>query len=351
MVGVQWDRFPFIAEQAQAKRWLNIQINLGLAQNTVLAYGRALEDYLRFCSEAKIDPLIVTQEHLASYVRDLSARPHPAFKNSSVGEAQAGLSNATMQQRLTAVRLYYDFLVEEGHGEYNPVRRGRFASLYGKGQRGLLPRYHKLPWIPAEAEWNAILQAARSEPLRNRLMFSLGYDAGLRREELCLLETRDIDPAHRLVQIRAETTKNRQARVVPYSATTSALYAAYLAHRREMSRERGPLFLSESHRNSAQPISIWTWSKVIQGMAERSGVQQLSTHTLRHLRLTDLARAGWDIHEIALFAGHRTTQSTLQYIHLSGRDLAGKLARGMAELHATRMMMLKEVLLETENRS
>jgi integrase/recombinase XerD len=57
-----------------------------------------------------------------------------------------------------------------------------------------------------------------------------------------------------------------------------------------------------------------------------------------------LARAGWDVHEIALFAGHRSTQTTLQYIHLSGRDLAAKLARGMAQIHAWRAATAAEVL-------
>jgi hypothetical protein len=40
------------------------------------------------------------------------------------------------------------------------------------------------------------------------------------------------------------------------------------------------------------------------------------------LRLTDLARAEMDIHEIAAYAGHRSVQTTLLYIHLSGRELA-----------------------------
>ena len=62
--------------------------------------------------------------------------------------------------------------------------------------------------------------------------------------------------------------------------------------------------------------------------------------TLRHLCLTDLARAGWDIHEIAAFAGHRSVQTTLLYIHLSGRDLSRKLASGMAQIHARRVAML-----------
>jgi integrase/recombinase XerD len=59
--------------------------------------------------------------------------------------------------------------------------------------------------------------------------------------------------------------------------------------------------------------------------------------------LTDLARAGWDIHEIATFAGHRSVQTTLLYIHLSGRDLSLKLAASMAQVHARRAQMLAEV--------
>src|SRR5919108_2666758 len=173
-------------------------------------------------------------------------------------------------------------------------------------------------------------------------MLALSYDAGLRREELCSLAPSDLDPAYRLVTVRAETTKNRCARVIPYSAPSAELYAGYLQKRRLLSRERGPLFISESRRNLARPISIWTWSKVVQSLALRSGVTQFSTHTPRHLCLTDLARAGWDIHEIAAFAGHRSTQTTLLYIHLSGRELAAKLQRSLDAVHAWRTRMIAE---------
>jgi integrase len=64
---------------------------------------------------------------------------------------------------------------------------------------------------------------------------------------------------------------------------------------------------------------------------------------MRHLCLTDLARAGWDIHEIACFAGHRHPQTTLLYIHLSGRDLAAKFSRGTATIHTWRTGMAAEV--------
>ena len=154
-------------------------------------------------------------------------------------------------------------------------------------------------------------------------MLALAYDAALRRE-LCSLRTDDVGPAHRTLRIRAETTKNRLERVVPYSVPTGVLLSEYLAHRALVSWARGPLFLSGSRRNHAQPLSLWTWSKVVRRIALASGVERFSTHTTRHLCLTGLARMGWEVHAIAAFAGHRHTDSTLRYIHLSGRELAAK---------------------------
>ena len=100
--------------------------------------------------------------------------------------------------------------------------------------------------------------------------------------------------------------------------------------------------MSESNRNRADPITIWTWSKVTRSIALNAHVPQFSSHTLRHLCLTDLARSGWELHAIATFAGHRHLATTLQYIHLSGRDLMDQLTRGMAQIHTWRIQTLIE---------
>lgn len=133
-------------------------------------------------------------------------------------------------------------------------------------------------------------------------MFALSYDSALRREELCALEIRDLDVANRMLTVRAETTKSHRTRVVPFGPHSNSLYTAYLHHRRELSNKPGPLFLSESNRNRTAPVTIWTWSKVVESIAARAGVPRFSTHTNRHLCLTDLARSGWDIYRIATFA-------------------------------------------------
>jgi integrase/recombinase XerD len=87
-------------------------------------------------------------------------------------------------------------------------------------------------------------------------------------------------------------------------------------------------------------VTLWTWSKVVRRIAVDSGVERFSAHTTRHLCLTDLARMGWEPHAISAFAGHRSSESTLRYIHLSGRDLADKLSRSIDHTHAWRVEAL-----------
>ncbi len=323
---IQWDRVPLVAVQQDARAWLGFQACRGLALNTLDAYGRNLERYLRFLNKCNKQPHEITQEVVGAYLRDL-------VKASATPEGpDVRMANATIQQHLAALRMFYDFLVEEGRCTRNPYRHGE-----GRSSRSLVKREHKLPPIPTEEEWCRVLSEAAKEPIRNRLMLAMSYDAGLRREELCLLETHDIDPSRRTIRVRAETTKNRRSRVLPYSLTTDELYGQYLEHRRTLSRERGRLFLSQSPRNRAKPVSIWAWSKIVTAIAKRAGAGCFTPHTLRHLCLTDLARANWDIHEIAIFAGHRSIETTMIYVHLSARDLAARFNATMEQLHQQRL--------------
>lgn len=320
---IRWDRCPLAGADPHARAWLTLQSHRGLAPNTLDAYSRALERYFRFLTQLHFSCGSITRAEVGLYLASFQADG-------------ARLSNATMQQHVTVVSLFHAYLMEEGLRSNNPATQSH-------SNRPLIARHQKLPWIPTEEDWRQVLRAACHEPIRNRVMLAFAYDAGLRRDELCRLHSNDIDPSRRMLRIRAETTKGRRGRVIPYSASSSELLARYLQHRRALGQKRGPLFLSESRRNYSEPISIWSWSKVVQQVARRAGIERFSTHTLRHLCLTDLARAGWDIHEIATFAGHRSIQTTLLYIHLSGRDLSAKLAAGMAQIHARRVQMLAEM--------
>ena len=118
-------------------------------------------------------------------VRGLREPARRAVTGVGVLDSGSGLANATMQQRL-ALRLFHDFLVEEGVRESNPVtgvvtRRAAASAA----PRGRWCADVQVTLDPGEAEWL---------PIRNRLMLALAYDSALRREELCALRTDDLDP-------------------------------------------------------------------------------------------------------------------------------------------------------------
>ena len=321
---IQWERLPLARGEAAARDWLEREAGAGLSAATIDAYSRAVERFLAYCRERRIRPSAATTEHLAEYLRELAA---------------GGLGPAARQQRLAALRLFYAFVVERGLRRDNPAvtpPRGQAPAASGDVRRGAPAPDGQEWWIPDEDEWLGVLEAAGAERPRTRVMLALAYDAALRREELCGLRPVDLDLRRRTVRVVPAVgtgVQMRKGRLVPLSTLVAEQCAAYLRGRAPAAegggkdREgRGPesegLFLSESPRNRAEPITIWTWSKVVQAIGRRAGVARFTTHTPRHLRLTDLARAGWNAAGISRFAGHLRRAAVLPYFRLA-REVPG----------------------------
>lgn len=189
MAEIDLERYARVAALDVARTWLVLQFNLGLAPNTIDAYARALEEYLVFSATKNVSVIEAGRDHIAAYIRELTSRPHRRGANGVVLDSGAGLANATLRQRITAIRLFYDYLMEEGLRSTNPVGRGRYTPGKGFGgarDRGLIPCFTKLPWIPNDEQWKTVLQAARTETFRNRMMLALSYDSALRRKSFAV---------------------------------------------------------------------------------------------------------------------------------------------------------------------
>ncbi|MFF7250451.1 tyrosine-type recombinase/integrase [Embleya sp. NPDC008237] len=345
MSKIPWGKYPTLAEHGHGRRWLEFLSNIGRAPNTVDAYGRAVNDHLRFCASANVDPLDARADTVAAWIGEMRRRPNSRSPKVVHLTSGAGLANATIQQRLVAVHSFYEFLVEDELRVRNPVRRGQSGRRTGRPRRGLVARVEQAPWIPNEEAWQRILVAAGTEPLRNRLMVGLAYDGALRREELVQLDVEDFDPAYSLIRLRALTTKSKRSREVVYGVATAKLFAAYLGERRSrFGRITGALLRSESNRNSGHPLGLSSWSKIVERLGTKAQTPQLSTHTFRHLRLTDLARADWTIDQIARYAGHRDLATTMRYIHLSGRELAARFQRANTAIQTERERLLAALM-------
>ncbi len=342
---IRWEMYPLVAASERSRAWLQLQRYLQLAPKTIDAYGRSLNDFLDFCHRTGVIPEEITREQVTLYVHDLAHRPNPKGANVLSLENGRGLSNSTMQQRITVLRLFCDSLVEHHLRQDNPVGRGHYVpgkAFGGVRDRKLIPHYHKLPWLPSDEEWQNLLRSMKGQFLRNQVMMLTAYDGALRREELVTLETRDFDFAYRQIRVRAEHAKNGRERVVGYGEVTSRFLEAYLQHRKSLSSKRGPLFLSESHRNASHPLALVSWSKTVQKLALGVDLPQFTTHTPRHLRLTHMARAHMDLHQIATYAGHSSLQTTMLYIHLSGVELTEAVSRSLAGFEQWIELMLGE---------
>jgi site-specific recombinase XerD len=339
---IRWERLPLARALPPAREWLEREAAAGLAAGTVDAYSRAVERYLAYCRQRRLSPRGATTAHLAEYLRELAA---------------GGLGPAARLQRLTAIRLFYAFVVERGLRPDNPAAAGTplLAAPGAAPGAGGEPN-GPLPWVPDEAEWQGVLAAARAERPRSRLMLALAYDGALRREELCALRVADVDPEGRVLRVAAGPggAAPAAAREVPLSEVVAERCAAYLRERiRGAGRDGGAeaaagaagggaLFLSESPRNRAAPLAVWGWAKVVRAVARRAGVVRFTPHTPRHLRLTDLARAGGDAREIARLAGHRRPGLARRYVRLA-RERPGPAGDGTA-LQRRRTEQLERVL-------
>jgi hypothetical protein len=98
-------------------------------------------DFLRFVGRLGVSPEFATREHVAEYLRDLLTRENPAQPKTVYIESGAGFSNATVQLRLTVIRLFCDFMLEEGNSNDQPCWAQQLAEAHRRANadRNALP--------------------------------------------------------------------------------------------------------------------------------------------------------------------------------------------------------------------
>src|SRR5260370_41417106 len=139
---VRWERYPRVSENAHAREWLKFQFRRGLVANTLDAYGRDLDAYLRFLESAGVELQSAVRSTIGAYVQDI-AQHHRSRSLKTKPELRTTLSNAALRQHLTVIRLFYDYLVEEKVCTRHPLRPPI-------GGRSLIQPPHSLSCIPSD---------------------------------------------------------------------------------------------------------------------------------------------------------------------------------------------------------
>jgi len=174
----------------------------------------------------------------------------------------------------------------------------------------------RLPLVLSPEEVDQLIEGAVN--LRHRTILMTLYSTGMRRAEICRLQTQDIDSARMMIHIREG--KGRKDRDIPLSETLLAQLRTWWRSLRDKSSPW--LFPSHQHKLCGQPMSDKTVWHACLYAARRAGIDKpIHPHTLRHSFATHLVEAGTDLYTVMRLLGHADLRDTEVYIHLSKRHL------------------------------
>ena len=183
--------------------------------------------------------------------------------------------------------------------------------LYGQEDRAIelpsLKRLEQLPVVLSRAECRRLFITPKL--LKHRIFLCLAYSAGLRLQEICKLEWRDID--YDRMQIHIRKTKYNKDRYVPLSQ-----YIAEGLKKYRSTHPRRPFVFSGKQSDTRLSGRAGQW--IVRRAVKESGMEKkASMHTLRHSYATHLLEDGVDLYTIKDLLGHSRIETTLVYLHIA----------------------------------
>lgn len=268
----------------------------GLAQNTIDAYRRDLEDALRFFAREGISIDSAGADEWREFVHNATRRR---------------LATKTVSRRVAAVRSLV-----------------RFQAVEGRDVQGILehidrPKPEKsLPKVLSREQVNRLIEAPNPDSpfyTRDVAILELLYASGLRASELCALKIGDFQLREGLVRIFGKGSKER---VVPVGQAAILAIERYLIECRPnlLKKPTDVLFLSRTGR-PLDRIRLW---QLVEGYGKASGLlKEISPHVLRHCFATHLLGGGADLRIVQELLGHADVGTTQIYTHVDSTRLKG----------------------------
>jgi integrase/recombinase XerD len=273
-----------------------LTVEAGLSENTVLAYGRDLKDFLTYCKAAGIDRLdrirpIVIQDYMRILTRDQK-------------------SEGSMKRSLVAIRMFLRFARLTGLIEDD------FTTILESPKL-----WQRLPGVCSKQQVVNLLNApCREEPfyLRDKAMLELLYATGLRAGELAGLRTSDLNLDIGYLRCFGKGNKERVVPIGKVAIAATVEYLTKLRPRLAKPFSGESLLLSRTGRPMSR-IEIW---RRVKKYACRAGMpRNLTAHTLRHCFATHLLAGGADLRSVQEMLGHVDIATTQIYTHVDQERL------------------------------
>jgi integrase/recombinase XerD len=172
-------------------------------------------------------------------------------------------------------------------------------------------REQRLPVVLSREEVQRLFAMVTN--LKQKALFMVAYDAGLRLSEIINLRIEDLDSERMVMRIRqGKGKKDRYAR----------LTAGLLDLLRKYWKAYRPKTLLFPGATPDKPYDLATPGQLLKKACRKAGItKRVSMHTLRHTFATHLLEAGTNLRVIQQMLGHERIQTTCVYTHISLEEL------------------------------
>ena len=220
---------------------------------------------------------------------------------------KSGLGSRSIALRLSSIRGFCDFLVQQGQLTQNPA-----SSVQAPKQAKPLPKQLNVD------EMHQLLDIQEDDflAIRDKAMMELMYSCGLRLSELAALNIKSIQPDKQLRVVG----KGNKERLLPIGRVASKALTAWLKIRpAPLFSEEPALFVSKRKnrlgtRQIAKRMKLWAIRQNLE--------QSVNPHKLRHSFATHVLESSSDLRGVQELLGHANLSTTQVYTHLNFQHLA-----------------------------
>jgi integrase/recombinase XerC len=267
------------------------------SKHTVLAYIRDAETFQEF----------LNNHHNSEKITEVG---YSEIRQWIVELVNSGISNRTINRKVSSLNTYFRFLLKTLQIEINPLKEHKALKVGKKIQ---------LPF--SEQELKDVLENSIEvndfESARNQLIIELFYATGIRRIELVNIKLLDIDVSNKLVKVLGKRNKERY---IPLIESMINSLKKYLEYRSQLPiiEHKETLFLTKKGLKIYEKLVYRIINKYF---GEASTKAKCSPHVLRHSFATHLLNQGADLNAVKELLGHTSLAATQVYTHNSIAEL------------------------------
>ncbi|MGO3183321.1 MAG: tyrosine-type recombinase/integrase [Aequorivita sp.] len=266
-----------------------LQLEKKYSPHTVTAYLRDLETFETFSSE----------EYQYSDIVNVN---YSIVRSWIVALVDSGISNRTVNRKVSSLKTYYKFLLKTKQIEINPLAKHKALKTSKKIQ---------VPFSEKEiVNVTEILETQDSfEGFRNLLIVELFYSTGIRRAELINVKLNDVSFAQKTIKVMGKRNKER---IIPLLPAVLRTLEEYLPKRAQLENinDKKYLFLTAKGAKIYETLVYRIINTYFSNASEKV---KKSPHILRHSFATHLLNEGADINSVKELLGHSSLASTQVY--------------------------------------